>query len=641
MVEDERAADGQIARVATVFLTGRECPWRCVMCDLWHYTTPTDTPPGAIEAQLTAARQELARRAEPVAGSSCTTRRTSSIRGPCRTATIQASPRRSPDLTGSSWSRTRRSSAPASTGFLRPSQPRRTELPPSAPRGRDGSRDRPSRCAGAPQQTDDRRPLRESGRRAEDARRRVARLSADSPAVRPAGEQDAWLLRSVDAAFRLRATAVSLIPTRAGNGALEALSASGDFARRRSTTSSAALDSRSRRRHAVASSWISGISSGLRIVTSASTPGARACGRINLEQRWQPLPACERCSEGGPGMTATPSAHHRRRSRSSSDRDSPASLTALALRRRGRRVALVERGRHPRFAIGESSTPLANLLIEEIADRYDLPRIRAFSKWGTWQRDPPDVAGGLKRGFTFFFHRPGERFADDESTSDSCWSPPARTTTSATRTGTGPTSTTRWSAKPRRRASSTWTRRRSIASPTQERGVTLEGARHGQPVTHVRAVSSSTRAARADFSIGCWTSNRADRLAAADAGALHAFRRRRAVGSPQAIRSRRRRIPRTPRRCIMCSTADGSGCCGSTTGSPAPAPRSPIRVAAAIARGDARGTWDRLLAMLPSVQDQFRNARPVLPFVHAPRLAFRSRGRSADRDGRCFRRPPA
>src|SRR4249919_680520 len=89
------------------------------------------------------------------------------------------------------------------------------------------------------------------------------------------------------------------------------------------------------------------------------------------------------------------------------------SLTALALRRRGVRVALIERGRHPRFAIGESSTPLANLLIEEIADRYDLPRLRAFSKWGTWQRARPEVAGGLKRGFTFLFHRPHEPFAGD------------------------------------------------------------------------------------------------------------------------------------------------------------------------------------------------------------------------------------
>src|SRR5262245_36143404 len=89
-------------------------------------------------------------------------------------------------------------------------------------------------------------------------------------------------------------------------------------------------------------------------------------------------------------------------------------LMALALARRGRRVLLVERGRHPRFAIGESSTPLANLLLEEIADRYDLPRLRSFSKWGPWQRMHPDVACGLKRGFTFFFHHLGQPFADSD-----------------------------------------------------------------------------------------------------------------------------------------------------------------------------------------------------------------------------------
>jgi FADH2 O2-dependent halogenase len=88
-------------------------------------------------------------------------------------------------------------------------------------------------------------------------------------------------------------------------------------------------------------------------------------------------------------------------------------LTALALRQLGRRVVLLERGRHPRFAIGESTTPLTNLLLEEFADRYDLPAIRPFSKWGTWQRERAEVASGLKRGFTFLFHRTGEPFADD------------------------------------------------------------------------------------------------------------------------------------------------------------------------------------------------------------------------------------
>ena len=59
IVEDERTADGRIARAATVFLTGRECPWRCVMCDLWQYTIAEDTPRGAIPAQVRAARGEL------------------------------------------------------------------------------------------------------------------------------------------------------------------------------------------------------------------------------------------------------------------------------------------------------------------------------------------------------------------------------------------------------------------------------------------------------------------------------------------------------------------------------------------------------------------------------------------------------
>src|SRR3954463_6876586 len=84
------------------------------------------------------------------------------------------------------------------------------------------------------------------------------------------------------------------------------------------------------------------------------------------------------------------------------------SLLAMIARKLGRSVALLERGAHPRFAIGESSTPLANLLLEELAARYDLPRILPLSKWGTWQKNYPEISCGLKRGFTFFHHKPGE-----------------------------------------------------------------------------------------------------------------------------------------------------------------------------------------------------------------------------------------
>ncbi|HTI68442.1 MAG TPA: tryptophan 7-halogenase [Candidatus Limnocylindria bacterium] len=81
------------------------------------------------------------------------------------------------------------------------------------------------------------------------------------------------------------------------------------------------------------------------------------------------------------------------------------SLTAIIARRLGYRVLLLERGQHPRFAIGESSTPLAALLWESLATRFDLPRLLPLAKWGTWQATYPKIGCGLKRGFTFLHHR--------------------------------------------------------------------------------------------------------------------------------------------------------------------------------------------------------------------------------------------
>ncbi len=89
------------------------------------------------------------------------------------------------------------------------------------------------------------------------------------------------------------------------------------------------------------------------------------------------------------------------------------SLIAMIAHRIGLSTALVERGRHPRFVIGESSTPLANLLLEELADEYDLPSVRPLCKWGTWQKHTPHLACGLKRGFTFYHHELGKPFQPD------------------------------------------------------------------------------------------------------------------------------------------------------------------------------------------------------------------------------------
>src|SRR5262245_65113141 len=52
LVERERTATGDVVPVATVFLTNRECPWRCLMCDLWKNTLIESVPTGSIPAQI-------------------------------------------------------------------------------------------------------------------------------------------------------------------------------------------------------------------------------------------------------------------------------------------------------------------------------------------------------------------------------------------------------------------------------------------------------------------------------------------------------------------------------------------------------------------------------------------------------------
>src|SRR5258708_35761396 len=67
IVEDELTMRRTVAATATVFLTGQECAWRCVMCDLWQHTTEGATPPGAIPAQIAQARKLLDSR-NPIVG---------------------------------------------------------------------------------------------------------------------------------------------------------------------------------------------------------------------------------------------------------------------------------------------------------------------------------------------------------------------------------------------------------------------------------------------------------------------------------------------------------------------------------------------------------------------------------------------
>lgn len=59
LLEEERSRRGNLETTATLFLTNRECPFRCLMCDLWQYTTTDRVPSGAIPAQIEFALSQL------------------------------------------------------------------------------------------------------------------------------------------------------------------------------------------------------------------------------------------------------------------------------------------------------------------------------------------------------------------------------------------------------------------------------------------------------------------------------------------------------------------------------------------------------------------------------------------------------
>ncbi len=219
LVEHERAADGRIVEVATVFLTGRECPWRCAMCDLWMHTTADDTPRGAIPAQLSAAREILRMDGEFVRAMKL------------YNAGSFFDPRAVPEddyediaaaLTGLSHVIVESHPAlvgPRVDGFL--AALRRTagpalEVAMGLETAHPEALERLNKRITLEQFADAAYALHAHG-----VSLRVF-LLISPPFVRP-GEQDFWLQRSIDVAFDCGASVISLVPTRSGNGTLDVL----------------------------------------------------------------------------------------------------------------------------------------------------------------------------------------------------------------------------------------------------------------------------------------------------------------------------------------------------------------------------------------------------------------------------------
>src|SRR5664279_990710 len=52
LVEKERTISGEIEDTGIIFLSNRECPFHCLMCDLWKNTTDIAVPARAIQEQI-------------------------------------------------------------------------------------------------------------------------------------------------------------------------------------------------------------------------------------------------------------------------------------------------------------------------------------------------------------------------------------------------------------------------------------------------------------------------------------------------------------------------------------------------------------------------------------------------------------
>lgn len=88
------------------------------------------------------------------------------------------------------------------------------------------------------------------------------------------------------------------------------------------------------------------------------------------------------------------------------------SILAWILSRQGMRVALIDSARHPRFAVGESSTPIADATLARLGEDYNLPDLTSLATYGAWQKSHQTLACGRKRGFSYFVHQKGQAFRE-------------------------------------------------------------------------------------------------------------------------------------------------------------------------------------------------------------------------------------
>lgn len=230
LAEEEPDVHGDVQTVATIFLTNRECPYRCLMCDLWKNTLAESVPAGAIARQIDVALAALPaatavklynsgsffdHRAIPVGDYAEIAARLAGFERvivECHPALVGRDVERFRDLLD---------------GELEVAMGLETAHPDVlAKLNKRMTLDSYAEAAGR---------LREYG----VASRAFVLIQ---PPFLPVEHAVEWAVRSTAFAFDHGAGAVSLIPVRGGNGALDALAASGEFSPPSLATTEAAFE---------------------------------------------------------------------------------------------------------------------------------------------------------------------------------------------------------------------------------------------------------------------------------------------------------------------------------------------------------------------------------------------------------------
>ena len=228
-IERERMEDGLIADVATIFLTNRECPWKCVMCDLWRNTT--SAPPGSIPKQIERALAELDAKASVL-----------KLYNSGSFFDEGAIPR-------SDWPEIARLCAPFEHVIVEchPTliDQRLLDLAEMLSGTLEVAMGLETAHPEALEKINKRITVSDFARAAKFLRENLIAvrtfLLLGVPFIRPI-EQNHWIERSIDFAFSAGSNVVALIPTRTGNGAMDELMSRGDLAEPRIQDLESALE---------------------------------------------------------------------------------------------------------------------------------------------------------------------------------------------------------------------------------------------------------------------------------------------------------------------------------------------------------------------------------------------------------------